>query len=154
MAVSVTKEEIMALRERTSAGIMDCRRALEESGGNMDQAVELLRQKGIESAGKKGDREANQGLIEAYVHGGRLGALIELNCETDFVARTPEFKALAREIALQAAANGAEDADALKAQNYNRDSSKTINDLIVEAAGTLRENVVLRRVARFELGGE
>ncbi len=144
----------MQLRERTGAGIMDCRRALEETGSNVDKAVEKLREKGLSAAAKKSGREAKQGLVESYVHGGRLGALIELNCETDFVARTEDFKQLAREIAMQAAANGAEDVDALKAQNYNRDSSKTIENLITDTVAKVGENIVLRRVARFELGSE
>ena len=152
--MTITKEDITTLRERTGAGIMDCRRALEEAGGDVEKAAEVLRQKGLQVAGKKAGREAKQGLIEAYVHAGRLGALIELNCETDFVARTPDFKQLAREIAMQAAANGAADADDLKAQAYNRDSSKTINDLITDTIAKVGENIVLRRVARFELGGE
>ncbi len=152
--MSISKEDIMQLRERTGAGIMDCRRALEETGSNVDKAVEKLREKGLSAAAKKSGREAKQGLVESYVHGGRLGALIELNCETDFVARTEDFKQLAREIAMQAAANGAEDVDALKAQNYNRDSSKTIENLITDTVAKVGENIVLRRVARFELGSE
>ncbi|MDP9381386.1 MAG: translation elongation factor Ts [Chloroflexota bacterium] len=152
--MAVTKEDIVALRERTGAGIMDARRALEEAGSNMDKAVEILRQRGLGVAEKKAGREASQGLIEAYVHGGRLGALIELNCETDFVARTDDFRQLAREIAMQAAANGATDADELKAQTYNRDTSKTIQQLITETVAKVGENIVLRRVCRFQLGSE
>jgi elongation factor Ts len=152
--VAVTKEEIVALRERTGAGIMDARRALEEANGDMDKAQEIIREKGAVRAQNKGDREARQGLVEAYVHGGRLGALIELNCETDFVARTDDFRQLAREVAMQAAANGAADADELREQKYNRDTSKTIGDIITDTAAKVGENVVLRRVARFELGGE
>lgn len=152
--MAVTKDEIVALRERTGAGIMDARRALEEANGDMDKAQEIIRQKGVVRARNKGDREAKQGLVESYVHGGRLGALIELNCETDFVARTDDFKQLAREVAMQAAANGATDADELRDQKYNRDTSKTIGDLITDTAAKVGENVVLRRVARFELGGE
>jgi elongation factor Ts len=152
--VAVTKDEIVALRERTGAGIMDARRALEEANGDMDKAQEIIRQKGVVRAQNQGDREAKQGLVESYVHGGRLGALIELNCETDFVARTDDFKQLAREVAMQAAANGATDADELRDQKYNRDTSRTIGDLITDTAAKVGENVVLRRVARFELGGE
>ena len=152
--MTVTKEDILALRDRTGAGIMDCRTALDEAGGDVEKAAEALRKKGLATAAKKSDREAKQGLVEAYVHGGRLGALIELNCETDFVARTDDFKQLAREIAMQAAANGAQDVDTLKAQSYNRDTSKTIGDLITDTIAKVGENIVLRRVARFELGGE
>ncbi|MDP9353322.1 MAG: translation elongation factor Ts [Chloroflexota bacterium] len=152
--MAVSKESIVELRELTGAGIMDARRALEESNGDLRQAQEIIRQKGLAMAAKKGDRVAKQGLVEAYVHGGRLGALIELNCETDFVARTDDFKQLAREIAMQAAANGASDAEELRKQSYNRDTSKTIETLINETVGRVGENIVLRRVARFELGSE
>lgn len=152
--MNVSKEDLVALRERTGAGIMDARRALERAGGNLDAAVKDLRERGLAVVEKKSGREAKQGLVEAYIHGGRLGALIELNCETDFVARTDDFRQLAREVAMQAAANGAEDVDALKRQNYNRDSSKTINDLINDTIAKVGENIVLRRVCRFELGGE
>lgn len=152
--MAVSKESIVELREITGAGIMDARRALEESSGDLQKAQEIIRQKGLAMAAKKGDRIAKQGLVEAYVHGGRLGALIELNCETDFVARTDDFKQLAREIAMQAAANGASDADELRKQSYNRDTSKTIEILINETVGRVGENIVLRRVARFELGSE
>ncbi len=152
--MAVSKESIVELRELTGAGIMDARRALEESNGDLRKAQEIIRQKGLAMAAKKGDRVAKQGLVEAYVHGGRLGALIELNCETDFVARTDDFKQLAREIAMQAAANGASDAEELRKQSYNRDTSKTIETLINETVGRVGENIVLRRVARFELGSE
>ena len=152
--MSVSKDDIVALRERTGAGIMDVRRALQDSDSNMDKAQELLRERGLAKAAKKGDRVATEGLIEAYVHGGRLGAIIELNCETDFVARTDDFKQLAREIAMQAAANGADGAEELKQQSYNRDTSRTISGLITETAAKVGENVVLRRVTRFELGAE
>lgn len=152
--MAVSKESIVELRERTGAGIMDARRALEQADGDMGRAQEILREKGTTRAAAKAGREAKQGLVEAYVHGGRLGALIELNCETDFVARTDDFRQLAREIAMQAAANGAADADELRQQAYNRDHSKTIAELVTETAAKVGENVVLRRVARFELGGE
>ncbi len=101
----VTTELVKELRARTGAGIMDCRRALEEAGGDLDRAAELLRAKGLAAAARRAGREASEGLIEAYVHAGsRLGALVELNCETDFVARTEEFKRLAKELAMQVAA--------------------------------------------------
>jgi len=103
--MAVTTEMIKALRARTGAGVMDCRRALEEAGGDIDRAADLLRAKGMAEAAKRASRTAAEGVIEAYVHtGGRLGALIELNCETDFVARTDEFQRLARELAMQVAA--------------------------------------------------
>ncbi len=152
--MSISREAIKELREQTGAGIMDVRRALEEANGNRERAVEIIRERGLAVAAKKAGRVANQGLVEAYVHGGRLGALVELNCETDFVARTEDFRRLAREIAMQAAANGAEDVEALRRQPYNRDTSKTLDDLITETVAKVGENIVLRRFARFELGAE
>lgn len=96
---------VKQLRERTGAGMMDCKRALEETNGDMDAAVEFLRKKGAAMAAKRSDRETNQGVVEAYIHaGGRIGAMVELNCETDFVAKTPQFKSLAHDIAMQIAA--------------------------------------------------
>src|SRR5919199_1962773 len=103
--VQVTTDAVKALREETGAGIMDCRRALTEAGGDLSKAKAILRERGLAAAGKKAERETGQGLVEAYIHGGgRIGALVELNCETDFVARTDEFRQLAREIAMQVAA--------------------------------------------------
>ncbi len=103
--MSVSVELIKKLRAATGAGILDCRKALEEAGGDFDKAVEILRKKGLAKAAKKAGREAREGVIETYVHGGgRIGVMVEVNCETDFVARTPEFRELAHEIALQIAA--------------------------------------------------
>lgn len=104
MAV-ITSELVKKLREQTGAGMMDCKRALEESNGDMEAATEYLRKKGAATAAKRADRETNQGVVEAYIHaGGRIGTLVELNCETDFVAKTDDFKQLAHDIAMQIAA--------------------------------------------------
>jgi elongation factor Ts len=101
----ITSEQVKKLRDKTGAGMMDCKRALEETKGDMEQAIEYLRKKGAAVAAKRADRETNQGVVEAYVHaGGRIGAMVELNCETDFVAKTPGFKQLAHDIAMQIAA--------------------------------------------------
>ena len=103
MAVSL--DQVKTLRARTGAGVMDCRRALEEVRGDLDAAAELLKAKGLAAAAKRATRTASQGVVEAYIHtGNKLGALVEVNCETDFVARTDEFRALARELAMQVAA--------------------------------------------------
>ena len=158
-----TTEQIKALREKTGAGIMECKRALDEAGGTMPEAEKLLKQWGLATAEKKAGREAGQGVIDSYVHAGRIGAMIELNCETDFVARTDDFKILAREIAMQVAATNpsrissqesSTDGDVpLLDQPYIRDPNKTVQDLVTEAIAKLRENIVVRRFARFELGG-
>src|SRR5918992_1900872 len=143
-----TTEQIKELRELTGAGIMECKRAIEE-GGSLENAQKLLKEWGAATAAKKSDREANAGLIESYVHLGRIGALIELNCETDFVARTDDFKKLAREIAMQVAStnptriNSSEqtsDGDVpLLDQPYIRDPGKSVQDLLNETIAKLRE---------------
>jgi elongation factor Ts len=105
VAYKPSAAEVKELRERTQAGMMDCKRALEESGGDMDSAVKWLREKGIASAGKRAGRGTGAGVIESYIHaGGTIGAMVEVGCETDFVARNEQFKAFAREVALQVAA--------------------------------------------------
>jgi elongation factor Ts len=101
---TITAEAVRELRERTGAGMMDCKRALEESGGDVDKAIVLLRERGLAAAAKKAGREAREGLVSSYIHtGGRVGVLIEVNCETDFVARTDEFQKLVRDLAMQVA---------------------------------------------------
>ena len=105
MSVQVTAKMVGELRAKTSAGLMDCKRALVESDGDMDQAVTILRKKGVATAAKKSGRSTGEGLIEQYIHlGGRVGVLVEVNCETDFVAKTDDFKTLARDICLHIAA--------------------------------------------------
>jgi len=102
----ISKEMVKALRERTGAGVLDCKRTLEETGGDLEEATRLLRQRGLAIAAKKAGRLAQEGLVEAYIHaGGRLGALVEINCETDFVARTEEFQGLAHDLAMQVVAS-------------------------------------------------
>ena len=165
----VTAQQVKELRERTGAGIMDCRRALQDTDGNLDRAADILREQGIARAEKKVGRETSQGLIESYIHaGGRVGAMVELNCETDFVARNPQFKELAHEIAMQIAAMSptrvgdeptegeapTQDGDnPLLDQAYIRDNSKTMRDLIKQGIAGFGENIVVRRFMRFELGG-
>lgn len=102
--MAITAEAVKDLRERTGAGMMDCKRALEETGGDVEQAVKNLRERGLAAAAKKAGRDAREGLVSSYIHtGGRVGVLIEVNCETDFVARTDEFQRLVRDLAMQVA---------------------------------------------------
>jgi elongation factor Ts len=167
--VAISADNVKALRDQTGAGVMDCKRALEASGGDVDKAKKYLAEQGLASAAKKAHRATAQGLVEAYIHaGGRIGALVEVNCETDFVARTEEFQNLAREIAMQIAAmnplvvseqdelpEGAElrgDEVVLLKQAYIRDGSKTVQDLINETIGKTGENIQVRQFRRFELG--
>jgi len=148
-----SKDHVKRLREETGAGVMDCKRALDEAKGDFDKAKTLIKERGLAKAKEKADREAKEGVVEAYVHaGGRIGAMVELSSETDFVARNPEFKGLAKEIAMQVAAMDPSDVDQLLGQAYIRDASKTIGELVTSIAATTGENVRVKRFKRFELG--
>ena len=141
------------LREESGAGIADCRKALEESDNDYKKAIDWIKKHGIEKAAKKSDREVSQGLVEAYIHnGGKVGAMIELSCETDFVARTEDFKNLAHELAMQIAAMNPKDADALLKQEYIRDASMKIEDLVKQSIAKLGENIVIKKISRISLG--
>lgn len=196
--MEITAAMVKELRDRTQAGILDCKKALQETNGDFDKAAKMLRQRGLAVAEKKAGREANEGLIEAYIHtGGNIGAIIELNCETDFVARTEAFKALAHDLAMQVVAadpkylSRGEIPDefreremavyrqqavdegkpehiadrvaegrwnkylseiVLLEQPFIKDGDKTIEELVTEKVAELKENIVLRRFTRFELG--
>jgi elongation factor Ts len=165
--VVASMDNIKRLREDTGAGIMDCKRALEDASGDLEKAKSLLRERGIARAEGRAGREASQGLVHSYVHGGRVGALVEVNCETDFVARTDDFKTLVHEIAMQVASmnpqavsaeelDNAEGSDpkeaALLDQPYIRDNHKTIRDLVQETIAKTGENIRVHRFVRFELG--
>ena len=166
--MEVTAAQVKELREITGAGVMDCKRALIEAGGDKQKAAEILRKQGLTAAEKKSHRTTEQGLVECYIHaGGRIGAMVEVNCETDFVARTPDFKALARDLAMQVAATGplsvseedlppAAEGDpkelCLLLQAYIRDPGRTVQDIVNDVVAKTGENVQVRRFARFELG--
>lgn len=145
--------QLKKLRSVTSASIADCRHALEESSGDYNKALVWLKKRGIEKAEKKADRETSQGLVESYIHqNGRVGALVEILCETDFVARTSEFKTLVHEVAMQVAAMNPKDVKTLLNQEYIRDGSKTIEDLVKEAIAKLGENIKVNKIYRFAIG--
>jgi len=167
--LEIPTTRVKELRDKSGAGIMTCRNALLEAEGNTERALQILKEKGILKAQKKAERATNQGLIEAYVHtGGRIGAMVEVNCETDFVARTDEFKELAHNLAMQVAAMPAQfisqdevsgekdDLDletaCLLLQPYIKDPTKTIQDVIIETIAKVGENIKITRFARFELG--
>ncbi|MBI2032231.1 MAG: translation elongation factor Ts [Candidatus Levybacteria bacterium] len=150
--MNISIDQIKQLREETAASIADCRKALEESNGDYKKTLEWLKKRGIEKAEKKADRETPQGIVEAYVHGnGKIGVLITLLCETDFVARTDEFKALAHEIALQVSAMNPKNVESLLAQEYIRDPQMTIEQLVKQTIGKLGENIAVREFIRLEL---
>lgn len=149
---SVSIEQLKKLRNKTLVSIADCRKALEESSGDYSKAITWLKKHGIKKAEKKEGRKTSQGLVESYIHqNGRVGSIVIVLCETDFVARTSEFKTLAHEIAMQVAAMGPKDVDSLLRQEYIRDSSKTIGELIKETIAKLGENIVVNRFSRFEI---
>jgi elongation factor Ts len=194
----MSTEDIKRLREETGAGIMDAKKALQDAGGNFEEAKKLLQQRGADSAARRADRAAANGVVEPYIHmGSQIGVLLELDCETDYVARMSEFKELAHELAMQVAATDpkyvsldqfpageAEDIkerfrrDAIEdgkpeeiansiaegrfkkfvqplvllEQPYIRDDSKTVKQLVTSLAATTKENVVVRRFTRFQVG--
>lgn len=192
-------EDIKKLREATGAGMMDAKSALEEAGGDFDKAVIVLRKKGLAMAAKKAERKATAGVIESYVHGGKIGVLVEVNCETDFVARTDDFKEFCRDVAMHIAATNptylspdeisnkelAKEREIIKEevtasgkpaehvekiiegklnkwyeevclsnQPFVKDPDQTIEQLRQALVAKLGENIVIRRFARFEVGGE
>lgn len=166
--MQVGVEQVKTLRERTGAGVMDCRKALEESQGDLGRAEDLLSQWGMLKAEKRTGAETLEGVVEAYIHtGGRIGALVEVNCETDFVARTSDFKELAHNLAMQVAAMAPEfidrselpEADSrnpeevcLLQQPFIKDGTKIVQDLITELAARVGESIRVRRFTYFGLG--
>lgn len=141
------------LRNETLVSIADCRKALEESKNDYKKALDVIRKSGLEKAAKKADRETPQGLIESYIHqNGRVGVLVEVLCETDFVALTDEFKNLVHEIGMQIAAMNPKDVPSLLKQEYIRDPKETIELLIKGVIAKLGENIVVKRFQRFEIG--
>lgn len=195
MAVSL--DEVKKLKDLTGVGLTDAKRALEEAGGDFDKALSEMRKKGLTKAEKRGEREASAGLVHSYDHGGRIGAMVEVNCETDFVAKTDEFKALVHDIAMHVAASNpayvslddvpadVKDAKAaeftekakgegkpenmvpqivegmlkkhfaelcLLEQPFIKNPDETVGNLVKNHIAKLGENIVVRRIARFELG--
>jgi elongation factor Ts len=165
MSLRIPLEAIKTLRDRTSAGVVECKNALVEAGGDVDSAAAILKEKGLFVAARKANQPTKEGLVEAYIHtGGRLGALVEVNCETDFVARTEEFKELAHNLAMQVAATSpkfispeeaseGDDLDevCLLLQPFIKEPQKRVQDVITEAIAKLGENIKVRRFARFGL---
>jgi elongation factor Ts len=198
--MSISAKLVKELRDKTGAGMMDCKKALTETNGDLQKAVDYLRKKGMQSASSKFGRKASNGLIASYIHlDGKVGVLLEINCETDFVAKTPEFNELAKNITLQVAAANPkyvkrEDVPeeiinkekevyfgqvenlnkpqkvldnivegklnkyfkeiCLLEQEYIRDSEKTVNQLVLETIAKLKENIIVRRFIRYQLGEE
>ena len=151
---AVTASMVKELRERTSAGMMDCKKALVESDGDMEKAIEWLREKGLSQAAKKASRIAAEGVVAQYTNEeGTIGAIVEVNCETDFVAKTDNFINFANKVAKQVALANPADVDALMAQKFVDDESKTISDLVSDATVAIGEKISIRRFTRYETSG-
>jgi len=145
-------EKIKKLREETGAGIMDVKRALDEAKGDEKKAREILKARGLEIAQKKSERATCAGLIDCYAHLGKMGVMVEAQCETDFVAKTDEFKAFVHEVALQATNSDVKDVDGLLKEEYFKDPSKTIEDLLHETISKTGENIKIKRFVKYILG--
>lgn len=166
--MEVSTEAVRELRDRTSAGMLDCKKALIEAEGDIEKAIETLRRRGIQAAEKKRSRVATEGVVQAYVHHtGRIGALVELNCETDFVARTEDFRQLAYDLAMQVAATCPQfvgpdeipsgidvtpEETCLLLQPSIKQPDRTVADMITDAIARTGENIRVRRFSRFEVG--
>lgn len=146
--------QVAKLREETGAGVMDCKHALDDAGGDFKKAKAILAKNAEAIAKKKSERVTKQGLVEAYIHAGRVGVLVELRCESDFVAKNPEFKNLAHNLALQIASMSPKNIDELLAQEYIMDPGRTIDAYIKSVISKIRENIQIQRFERFELGEE
>ncbi len=150
----VTASLVKELREKTGAGMMDCKKVLTETDGDMEKAIELLRERGIAKAAKKSGRVAAEGLVEAYIsEDGKTGAVVEVNSETDFVAKNQEFKEFVENVAKQVLETNPKDVEELLAQPANFEEGKTIQEALVEKIATIGENLSIRRFARFESEG-
>lgn len=147
-----TASEIKELRDETGLSIMQCKKALEDAGGDKDKAIALLKEKGADIQAKKGDRNLGAGVVTSYIHAnGTIGVLMELACETDFVAKNPEFKTIAYDIAMHIAAMNPETTEELLEQPFVKDSSKTINDLVAGAVQKFGERTEIGRFTRYAL---
>jgi elongation factor Ts len=144
-------DDVKKLREETGAGIMECKRALQDAKGDVEEAKKIIEEKGLLKADKKSDRKTGSGVLESYIHNGRVGVLLELRCETDFVARTEDFKNLAHDLAMHIAAMNPENVEALLAQPFVKDPSKNIGDVVKQSIAKLGENTVVERFMRYEL---
>ena len=150
----ITASMVRDLREKTGAGMMDCKKALTETNGDMEKAIEYLREKGIAKAGKKSGRIAAEGLVECYISDdGKTGAIVEVNAETDFVAKNQEFKDFVMDVAKQIVEKNPADVEALLAQESISEAGKTVQEVLTNKIATIGENMNIRRFARFESEG-
>jgi elongation factor Ts len=149
--MAITAAMVKELREKTGAGMMDCKKALTENDGNVDAAVKFLREKGLAAAAKKAGRVAAEGLVGTHVNG-TVAALLEVNCETDFVAKNDDFQNLVADLTEHVVTGGADDVDAMNEQKFFKDDSKSVADIVTDKIATIGEKISLRRLNRFEGG--
>ncbi len=151
--MTISAADIKRLREETSCGIIDCKKALDQAQGDFAKAKDLLRQRGLEMAAKKSDRVAKEGRVESYIHNGnKIAVVVEVNCETDFVARNEDFIKFTKELAMHIAAMNPENVEALLAQPFVREASKSIKDMLNDLVAKIGENIVIGRFARYKVG--
>ncbi len=143
--------DIKKLREVTGAGVMECKKALKEADGDFEKAISIIHERGLIKAEKKSDRSTGAGILWSYIHNERVGVLLELRCETDFVARNPLFKELARDLAMHIAAMNPLGVEELMAQNYVKDESIAVDFLIKQAVAKIGENIKVERFCRYEI---
>ena len=150
----VTASQVKELREKTGAGMMDCKKVLTETDGDMEKAMELLRERGISKAAKKSGRVAAEGIVDAYVsEDGKVGAVVEVNSETDFVAKNEDFKNFVQDVAAQVAKENPADVETLLSQTSITDGNKTVQEVLTDKIATIGENMNIRRFERFESTG-
>ena len=147
----VTINDIQKLRNETGFGIIECKKALEKTKGNYKKALDIINKSGAIKAAKRAERETRQGIVDSYIHEGKIGALVVLGCETDFVAKNEEFRNLAHEIAMQIASMNPKDTKELLSQDYIKDNSLKIKDLIEKTIGKTGENIQVLDFKRFSL---
>lgn len=147
----MNKEDIQKLREETGAGIMNCKKALEEAEGALEKAKEIIKKQGVVIADKKSERKTGAGFLETYIHNSRVGVLMEIRTETDFAVKSEPFQKLAHELAMQIAAMDPENVEELLEQPFIKDESKTVQDVIKEAIAEVRENINIERFTRYEI---
>ncbi len=144
-------KDVERLREKTGAGVMDCKRALDDSKGNFDEAVKLINERGLVKAEKKEGRTTGAGLVESYIHNDRVGVLLVVRAETDFVVRSEPFKELAHELTMQIAAMNPGDVTELMEQPYIKDESLTVEEMVKRTIAKVGENIKVERFVRYEV---
>ena len=148
----ISTRDIRKLREMAGVGITDAKKALQEAAGDFDKALKAMRAKGLTKAAKRSEREARSGLIGSYSHDGRIGVILEVNCETNFVAKTSEFRELVKDLTMHIVASNSTEIKELLEQPFVKNPEQTVGELISEHVAKLGENIVVRRFSRFELG--